>query len=83
MILDAIRYNKPFICTKEIGIYDRIKDIGIFVDPLNEKEIENAILKLLDSMEYKRVIDKMKQFNFTHTWQEMAKEFIDIYKNLK
>jgi len=83
MILDAIRYNKPFICTKEIGIYDRIRDIGIFVNPLNEEEIENAILKLLDPEEYKRVIDKIKQFNFTHTWQEMAGEFIDIYKNLK
>ncbi|MEK7120619.1 MAG: hypothetical protein AAB840_00835, partial [Patescibacteria group bacterium] len=31
MILDAIRYNKPFIVTKETGIYDRIKDVAIFV----------------------------------------------------
>jgi len=47
MILDAIRLNRPFICTKEVGIYDRIKGAGIFVDPLDEMAIESAINDLL------------------------------------
>ncbi|MES3005143.1 MAG: glycosyltransferase family 4 protein [Patescibacteria group bacterium] len=78
MILDAIRYNKPFICTKEVGIYDRIKDAGTFVDPLNEDEIEKAILEFLDKEAYERAKERVKNFNFTHTWEEIAEEFIAI-----
>lgn len=82
LILDAIRYNKPFICTKEIGIFDRIKDIGIFIDPLNEKEIENAVIKLLDKEEYEKWRQKIRNFNFTHTWEQITQEFLEIWKNL-
>lgn len=83
IILDAIKYNKPFICTKEVGIYDRIKDAGIFVDPLNEEEIENAILKLLDKDEYEKACQKVKGFSFVHTWEEIAQEFLDINNSIK
>lgn len=76
MILDAIRYNRPFICTKEVGIYNRIKDTGIFVDPLNPEEIKNAFLKLLNEEEYKAVKEKVVNFNFTHSWDEIAQEFL-------
>ncbi|OHB10867.1 MAG: hypothetical protein A3H60_01940 [Candidatus Zambryskibacteria bacterium RIFCSPLOWO2_02_FULL_44_12b] len=82
LILDAIRYNKPFICTKEVGILDRIKDIGIFVDPLNEKEIENAVIKLLNKEEYGKWRQKVKNFNFIHTWEEIADEIINVWKHL-
>lgn len=82
LILDAIRYNKPFICTKEIGIFDRIKDVGIFVDPLDEKEIKDAVIKLLDKEEYEKWRQKIQNFNFTHTWEQIAQECLKIWKNL-
>jgi glycosyltransferase involved in cell wall biosynthesis len=83
MILDAIRLNRPFIATQEVGIYERIKDAGIFVDPLNEKEIEEAILSLLTEDGYKKTKEKVLNFNFVHTWEEIAEEFMQIYKTLK
>ncbi|MEK7642536.1 MAG: glycosyltransferase family 4 protein [Patescibacteria group bacterium] len=83
MILDAIRFNRPFICTKEVGIYDRIKDAGIFVDPLNKKEIEEAVSCLLTQEGYKEAKERVKSFNFVHTWDQIAKEFLSIYFNLK
>jgi len=82
LILESIRHNKPFICTKEVGIYERIKDAGIFVDPLNEKEIESAISRILTEEGYRKAKEKVKNFNFTHTWEEIAEEFISIYKKL-
>jgi len=82
MILDAIRYNRPFICTIETGIYDRVKEAGIFVDPLNEGEIEEAVLEMLSEDGYRRAKDKVRQFNFIHTWEEIAKEFIEVYKKI-
>jgi glycosyltransferase involved in cell wall biosynthesis len=82
IILDAIRFDRPFICTKEVGIYDRIKDAGIFVNPLNEKEIKDAILYLLTEEGYKKEKEKVKRFNFVHTWNQIAEEFIGVYKSL-
>ncbi len=81
LILDAIRFNKPFICTKEIGILERIKDVGIFVDPLNEKEIEEAVLKMLNKDEYEKAVEKVKNFSFLHTWDDIASEFLEVALN--
>lgn len=83
MILDALRLNKPFICTKEVGIYERIKDLGIFVDPLNKDEIKSAIARLLDEEEYKIIQEKIRNFTFVHSWQDIASEFISLNNLIK
>ncbi len=75
MILDAIRLNKPFVLTRETGLYDRLKKVGLFVDPENEVEIADAILTLLNPNEYKKWQAKVREFNFIHTWEEIALEF--------
>ncbi len=82
LILDAIRYNRPFVCTKEVGIIDRIGDAGVFVDPFNESEIENAIISMLDEGNYSLAKKKVSEFSFTHTWKEIADEFIKVHKLL-
>ncbi len=82
MILDAIRYNRPFICTTEVGTYERIKDAGIFVDPLNEKSIEEAILNILTEDGYQKAKQRVLNFNFVHTWDDIAKEFIEVSRSI-
>lgn len=83
MILDSIRLNKPFICTREIGIYNRIKDAGIFVDPLNKDEIKNAVVRLLNPEEYKIAQEKVRNFTFLHSWEDIALEFVRVSKELE
>jgi glycosyltransferase involved in cell wall biosynthesis len=82
MILDAIRYNKPFILTKETGLYDRLKDIAIFVDPENIDDIKEKIIFLADDKNYQAAVDKVSAFSFTHFWQEICDELMKIYKSL-
>lgn len=82
-ILDAIRCQKPFIITKETGIYERIKDIAIFVDPNDQEDIKQKILWLSDPVNYQIQCNKLRSFNFTHTWEEIADEYLDIYKKIK
>ncbi len=82
MILDAIRLNKPFILTKENGLMDRIGSIAIIVDPKSEKDIEEKVKWLLDETNYKMQVEKIKNFNFTHTWEEIAREILGIYKKI-
>ena len=82
MILGAIRVEAPFILTKETGLYDRLKDVAIFVDPRDEKDIYEKIIWLLDEKNYLESKNKISRFNFEHSWGDMAREFIDIYKNI-
>lgn len=83
MIMDAIKYNRPFICTKEVGIYERIKDAGIFVDPLNKEEIYNAISYLLTDEGYKVAKEKVRRFSFVHSWEDIANKFLSIANKIK
>lgn len=82
MILEAIRFGKPFIVTREIGMYDRIKDIGLFVDPKNPEDIKEKILQLADPAVYETYRKKVELYTFTHTWDEIAQEFLAIAQKL-
>jgi len=81
-ILDAISCHKPFIMTKESGYYEKLKFVGLFIDPQDEEDIKNKILFLADDKNYLEYKNKVINFSFKHTWNEIAAEFINIYKNL-
>ena len=81
-IMDTIRFNKPFILTTENGITERIKDIALFVDPLNQNEIKEKINYLLNPENYKNQVEKIRNFSFVHSWEEIAKEFVNIYEKI-
>ena len=80
-ILDSIRYGKPFIVTKYNGLSDDIKRLGIEVDPFNQKEIINAINRLLDDMVYKSFKDKIASFSKSYSWDEVGDDFLKILSN--
>jgi len=80
LILDAIRYNKPFIVTCETGLHERIKDCAIFVDPENVGEIAEKILWLADPNNYELQKRKVEAFSFKHSWEDIAREFLESSK---
>ncbi|MEY4602132.1 MAG: hypothetical protein RL292_73 [Candidatus Parcubacteria bacterium] len=82
-ILDAIRCGKPFIVTKETGLYERIKSIALFVDPKNSQDIKEKVVWLLDPENYKEQCAKIKAFSFTHTWEDIAQEYVALYKEIQ
>jgi len=82
MILDAIRAGRPFILTRENGLTPRIKDIAIFCNPEDPKDIAEKILWLSDEKNYSEQKKKIFDFNFTHSWQEIVKEITDVVGKL-
>lgn len=78
-ILDAVRCDKPFILTQENGLYPRIKDIGLFVDPQSVDEVKDMVLWLSNPANYASQRAKVKNFTFTHTWEEIGAEYMAIY----
>lgn len=76
MILDAIAHNKPFILTRENGLTDRIKDIALLVDPLNPTDIAEKMNWLVSNYDEQK--KKIEAFTFTHTWDQIAQEFLKL-----
>jgi len=81
-ILDAIRANRPFILTRETGLYEKLKDIALMVDPENIDDIAEKISMLCDPVIYETYRGKVARFTFTHTWEEIGNEIIDNFKSL-
>lgn len=81
-ILDGIRFGKPFILTRETGFFEKLKDIGLFVDPKSTEDLRDKILFLADDSNYARQKEMVVKFNFVHTWSQIAEEFIQIYSKL-
>jgi len=82
MIFDAIRVGTPFILTKETGIADRVRDCAIFVDPTNEKDIVEKIVWMADPQNRSSQAEKIKRFNWVHTWDQIGKEIIALYERI-
>ncbi len=78
-VLDAIQYNKPFILTRESGLYEKLKDVGLFVDPKNKEDMKAKVLLLSEPFQYAIYKKKVELFSFTHTWKEIVQEFVTIY----
>ncbi|MDO8620916.1 MAG: hypothetical protein Q7R31_01410, partial [Candidatus Levybacteria bacterium] len=82
MILDTIRYNKPFILTEENGLMDRIGNISVIANPKDLNDIKAKVFWLCEKNNYNNQIKKIKSFNFIHTWEEIANEIINIWEKI-
>lgn len=78
MIADAIQMGTPFIMTRETGINERVGQAAILVDPLNEDDVVSKIVWLADPKNRASQAQKLKNFNFVHTWEDIAREIVKI-----
>lgn len=81
LIIDAIKFGKPFLCTGDSGIYAKLQDVGVFVDPLSGDSIYEGLRKLSDPAQYAQYVQKVQNFTYTHSWSEIADEFLNAYKS--
>lgn len=75
-VIDAVRFSKPFLTTVDTGIRQRIEGTGLFVDTLNEAEIERGIETLLDPEQYREIERRVRRFSYTHSFKEIADEIL-------
>lgn len=77
-ILEAIQFGKPFILTHETGLYERLKDIAVWVDPENTSDIAEKVLWLADDKNYAAQAAKVRSFSFSHSLEEIAREILAL-----
>jgi hypothetical protein len=81
-IIDAVVNGKPFICTNDTGIKERLANTGLFVDTQDEKVLSGAIESLLQPDEYARVSACVQKFDFVRGWGDLAEDVIGIMKKV-
>jgi hypothetical protein len=83
LVLDALQHCVPVIVTRDTGIAERIADSTIFVDPSSVSDIAQAIESLLDPAAYEVRVRAIAARTFTHSWNEIAQEFLDVYVKIQ
>lgn len=78
VILDALRCNKPFLLSSESGYAEKLKNVGVLVDPLSENDMAEKISWLAQSENYAHVQARIRAYNFTHSWGQIADELLAI-----
>jgi hypothetical protein len=78
VIIDAVKYGKPFVCTNDTGIKDRLQGTGLFVDTSDEHAFEAAVVSLLNPDSYAHTAGQVQAFSFVRTWEDVANDVITI-----
>ncbi len=82
LALECIGLRKPVLVTKECGFYSEYQDRLVFINPFSIDDIKNKINYLLDKNNYKNYLDRIKLINIKRSWQDLAKEHFNLFKEL-
>lgn len=81
LALEAVSLGVPVILTKETGVKERLADTVEYIDPLDIENIAQKILFLADDENYSQAVEKVAAFSFSHTYSDIAKEFMELIKS--
>lgn len=82
IVLDALSLGKPCIVTEETGIVDTLGDTVLYVDPLDEVDIQKKILQLAHPEQYLVYSKRAEAFSLSHTIEDIVSEFISLYERV-
>jgi glycosyltransferase involved in cell wall biosynthesis len=82
IVLEGVRFGKPFICTRETGVGEVLRGAGIFVDPEDVGAITEAILDLAKDQTYSVYQKYIAALDITHTYKDIAREILLFAKKL-
>lgn len=81
-ILDGLRAGKPFIMTKYSEYAETYKDLGLFVDPQDENDIVEKIVRMADEREHAKLSRKIEALSLDRTYAELADDFVALARML-
>ncbi len=82
LVLDGLAYGKPFIMTQESGYADLLGDVGLLVNPLDQKDITAKIETLADDNKYGMYKQKAEQFAKDHSYKDIAVEYLRLLERV-
>ena len=80
--LDCIAVGTPFLLTRETGFYETLKDIGLFVDPRDGKDIAAKLRLLIDPHEYGAYRERIAKFSDVAVGAGVAAEWSALVREV-
>jgi glycosyltransferase involved in cell wall biosynthesis len=78
LVMEGLRFGKPFILTKHNGITERVKNCGVFVDPFDEDDIVSKILYMSEEANCRHFKEQILNNTYVHSWEEIGNEFMSL-----
>jgi len=83
LMCEAVASGCPFICTQDTGIKSLLPlDIGLYIDTTNEESMHESLEMILEAKVHDDLVEKIKGFKITRTYDVLAKEYQDIWNTL-
>ncbi len=83
-MLEAMRCNVPVITSNTSSMPEIAGDAALLIDPENVQEIETAIETVLNNNELRTQLTlKGLQRAYMFSWENMAKEVLELYNTIK
>ncbi len=78
VVADAWTQGVPVVMTKESGYTEYLGNAGVFVDPIDEDDMEKKIRMMMDADTREEYVKKISALNISHTWNQAAGEWIRL-----
>jgi glycosyltransferase involved in cell wall biosynthesis len=82
LVCDALASDLPAILTSDNGLYERLQNMVVFTDPFSSESLVHSIETLLEPETYQNYKRNILLNSYSHSWDEITQEFIDIYQSL-
>jgi glycosyltransferase involved in cell wall biosynthesis len=79
-IIEALSAGKPFICTTGTGLNTKVREVGIYLDPLDEMAWRDGIVSLLDTERYENEKKKLDAFSYVRTWDDVTNDILSVFQ---
>lgn len=77
-ISEALSFGKPVILTRETGLAERLGETVLYIDPLDEHSIADAVVEMCNDVIYATFQERVRAFGDTRTYRDIAREFLHI-----
>lgn len=81
IVFEAIAVGTPVICTADTGIRDLALPGVVFVNTMRIQEVRDALFTMLDDATYRTHRDALAKYQPSRTYDDVARDIIDIIKN--
>lgn len=78
-VLESFSFGKPVIASRTGSLPEVVGEAGILINPLDTKEICQAMMQLSDPVQYEKLSAKISPHLAKFSWSKCAKNMIDYF----
>ncbi len=82
LALEALSMGTPVILTRDCGMRERLDEYVDWIDPLSTESIARVLADYLDSGTLALKRERARSFSYTHTYDDIADEFLTYTHDL-